>query len=70
MLFRKKIEPRCAYCAHGAQVSAEEVACEKKGVVDASGSCRRFKYDPLKRVPMKRPQLVTRGLTDEDCKID
>ncbi len=70
MLFRKGIEPRCAYCAHAARVSDEEVACEKKGVVDAGGHCRRFKYDPLKRVPPKKPQLVTRGLTDDDFKID
>ena len=25
--FRKDIEPRCAYCAHGSAVNEREVAC-------------------------------------------
>ena len=51
VLFDKTIEPRCAYCARGRELSEEEVACRKKGVVPAGGSCRAFRYDPLKRVP-------------------
>ena len=27
MLFRKKIDPRCAYCVKGTRISDEEVAC-------------------------------------------
>ena len=26
-LFRKKIEPRCAYCEKGAPIGADQVAC-------------------------------------------
>ena len=25
--------------------------CKRKGPVSADGSCRRFRYDPLKRIP-------------------
>ena len=42
--FRKDIEPRCAYCAHGSTISDREV-------VDSADSCRHFRYDPLRRVP-------------------
>ena len=70
VLFRKNIEPKCAYCARAARVDDFTVACEKKGIVDAEGQCRRFKYDPLKRTPLKKPQLVTRGLTDDDFKLE
>ena len=32
MLFRKNIEPRCLYCAHGSAISEREVICRRKGV--------------------------------------
>ena len=32
-LFRKDIEPRCAYCEKGSQFSETEVACVKRGIV-------------------------------------
>lgn len=25
--------------------------CTRKGVVEADGSCRKFRYDPFKRIP-------------------
>ena len=33
-LFRKNIDPRCAYCHRGQQVNEREVACVKKGSVN------------------------------------
>jgi hypothetical protein len=56
-LFRKTIEPRCAYCRHGATIGENEVACYYKGVMDGSYRCRRFRYDPLRRVPPPPAQL-------------
>ena len=41
--FRKDIEPRCAYCAHGSAVNEREVACSRRGVVDSSDHCRHFR---------------------------
>ena len=66
MLFTKKIEPRCAYCKRGAALDEEQVICLKKGVVSAGGSCRAFRYDPLKRVPPKPAILELGKLRDED----
>lgn len=53
MLFRKKIEKSCVYCAHGAKLDEERVLCAKKGVVPLCGHCRKFDYDPCKRIPPK-----------------
>lgn len=66
MLFTKKIEPRCAYCQRGTALGEEQVVCLKKGVVSAGGSCRSFRYDPLKRVPPKPAVLELGKLRDED----
>ncbi len=53
MLFRKKIEKSCSYCTRAGKIDDETYLCAKKGVVSAGGQCRRFKYDPLKRIPKK-----------------
>ena len=50
-LFQKKIEPRCAYCAHGRTLNEDQVACPKRGIMSPSSHCRSFQYDPLRRVP-------------------
>ena len=56
MLFRKKIDRCCAYCKFAGIMNDEQVICQKCGVVPASHQCRRFRYDPLKRVP-PRPKV-------------
>ena len=53
MLFRKKIEKACAYCAHGVLTDGGYIACPKKGKREPDSKCISFKYDPLKRVPKK-----------------
>jgi len=54
----KKIEPACKYCARSVMTEDDSVIlCAKKGAVSASDSCRRFKYDPLKRQPGSLPEL-------------
>lgn len=53
MLFRKKIDRLCAYCAHAGKVDMETCVCKRKGLVPAEHHCRKFKYDPLKRVPVR-----------------
>ena len=57
MLFRKKIEKTCAYCQHGTSIDGEQVLCAKKGVVPPCGKCRKFIYDPCKRIPPKQKAL-------------
>lgn len=41
-LFRKKIEKHCAYCAWGSRINDAQVACRRKGIVDAGGRCFRL----------------------------
>lgn len=67
-LFRKKIDPRCVYCSRSVSLSGNEVVCVKHGVVEAYGSCRHFKYDPLKRVPPK-PVRLGRNYDDADFSL-
>ena len=69
MLFRKKIEPRCAYCTKGSPLNEKEVACVKRGIVDAAFHCGGFCYDPLKRVPPRPVKLETNKLSAEDFSI-
>ena len=69
MLFRKNIEPRCAYCQKGSPINEREVACVKRGIVPMESSCRSFRYDPLKRVPPRPVKLDTVPLSKEDFQL-
>ena len=53
MLFRKKMERYCAYCVYSGKISDDQMICRKFGVVPTTHHCRRFRYDPLKRVPSR-----------------
>ena len=66
--FDKSISPMCAYCRYGKPLSGgEEVFCVKKGLVDPFDACRKYKYDPLKRVP--KPKDIGRAYRPEDFKL-
>lgn len=69
MLFRKNIEPRCAYCAKGRTINDDEVVCSRKGIVAIDFHCRAFRYDPLRREPPRPVKLHTEKLAEEDFKI-
>lgn len=69
MLFRKKIQRSCLYCAHGARISEDQVVCTKRGIVATDGACRKFRYDPLKRVPPRRKALDFRQYDQEDFSL-
>ncbi len=66
MLFRKNIDPCCAYCEYGRTLSETEVGCVRRGVVSSGGSCGKFKYDPLKREPPRPAIIETDRYTEED----
>lgn len=65
MLFRKKIERSCSYCLHGTKLNDEQVLCIKKGIVSSDGGCRKFAYDPCKRIP-SRPKALDFSKYDEE----
>lgn len=54
----KGIENICAYCEYARDTHEREfVICSKKGVVNAMGKCRKFIYDPMKRIPRPAPAV-------------
>lgn len=69
MLFRKKIERSCAYCAYGTKIDDEQVLCIKKGVVGICVKCRKFSYDPCKRIPSKPKALDFSKYDSEDYSL-
>ena len=66
MLFRKKMPRSCTYCQHGTMLNNEEVLCINKGVVCVNRSCRKFAYDPCKRIPPKPKASDFQKYNDED----
>jgi hypothetical protein len=64
MLFSRNIAPSCSYCRYGSSFGNDEIACLKRGIMSAGGSCGRFAYDPLKREP-ERPPVLKKKLREE-----
>lgn len=69
MLFRKKIERACQHCAYSAKLNDEQMLCTKKGVVSIDGACRKFSYDPLKRIPPKPKALDFKKYEEDDFSL-
>lgn len=63
----EKCERICAYCEKAVPVfDKDSVLCEKNGIVSKAYSCKRFSYDPLKRVPPKIQAAPTLEFIDID----
>lgn len=58
-MFSKDIEKICAYCEYGTNLQNDDVLCKKKGIVRSNFSCKKFLYDPTKRIPKKKPPMPT-----------
>ena len=69
MLFRKKIDKSCAYCRYGTPLEDGLILCTKRGVVSADRKCRKFAYDPLKRIPVNPKALDFSKYRDEDFSL-
>ena len=66
MLFDRNIAPSCLYCRHGRELGGREIACLKRGIVDGTGFCGAFRYEPTKRIPQPLPRLTPSKHTDEE----
>lgn len=67
-LFGNSIEPCCFYCENGRPAPDKVmILCKKYGPVSPHYKCRKFVYDPLKRVPKRQPKLPS--FTAEDFTI-
>ena len=69
MLFRKKIDRSCMYCIHSAKYSEEQMLCAKRGVVSMDSQCRRFRYDPFKRIPARPKALDLKKYEEDDFSL-
>lgn len=69
MLFRKDIPSSCSYCRMGTKIDDEQVLCTKRGVVSAYSKCRRFRYEPCKRVPVKAKAPDLKKFTTDDFSL-
>lgn len=69
MLFRKKMPRSCSYCAYGTKIDENNVLCIKRGVVSIDGACRKFVYDPCKRIPPKAKALDFEKYNKEDYSL-
>lgn len=66
MLFKRKHPRSCSYCSHGTKIDDDLVLCMKRGAVAAGSACRKFAYDPCKRIPSKPKALDFVKYKDED----
>ena len=69
MLFRKKISRSCNYCQYATKINEEQILCMKKGVLPSYSSCRKFKYDPCKRIPPSAKALDFTKYDEEDFSL-
>lgn len=69
MLFRKKIDRSCLYCMFGTQLEDGSILCSKKGMRGTDDPCRRFRYDPCKRIPRKAKALDFSKFDDADFSL-
>ena len=70
MLFRKKMPRSCTYCIHGTMLNEEEILCIKRGVVCINRVCRKFSYDPCKRMPLKAKASDFKKYRAEDFSLE
>ncbi len=69
MLFRKQASRSCKYCVHGTMLDENQMLCTKHGVVSMFYQCRKFQYDPCKRIPSKPKALDFSKYQDEDFSL-
>lgn len=70
MLFRKKTPRSCTTCLYATDLSDHQLLCSKHGVVTDSYACRKYQYDPCKRIPpvMKAPDF--KKYKDKDFSLE
>ena len=53
----ENVERYCKFCEFALSLTdGDQMLCSRHGVVPASYSCHRFRYDPLKRVPERNKE--------------
>ncbi|MDE7398023.1 MAG: hypothetical protein K2N06_00700 [Oscillospiraceae bacterium] len=65
-LFGNNIKPSCKYCQMAQVGEGDKIICPKMGEVKMYDSCKKFIYNPLKRIPKKELQLVNSAVNEID----
>lgn len=62
--------PKCCYYCEKGILSFDKTAvlCEKFGIMETDDCCKKFIYDPLKRIPLEKPSALTQ-FTVEDFSL-
>ncbi len=67
-LFGTMIDPACVHCRYGRPAPDKVmIFCRKYGPVSPYYKCKKYEYDPLKRIPVRQPKLP--AFTEEDFNI-
>ena len=69
MLFRKRMPRSCLYCQYSTKLDENQMLCTKRGVVSMYYECRKFEYDPFKRVPQKAKPLDLSKYDEDDFSL-
>ena len=70
MLFRRKMPRACTTCLSGTNFGDQQILCTKRGVMMDTDSCRKYRYDPCKRIPpsIKAPDFTR--YDDKDFELE
>ncbi|MBQ8227531.1 MAG: hypothetical protein IJZ88_00810 [Clostridia bacterium] len=64
----KAVPQICAICSFGTQLpDGSGILCKKTGIRLPESTCKKFEYDPLKRVPRRAPEMPK--FTQEDFSL-
>ena len=69
MFFKKKIERSCLYCSYSTKLGEDQILCTKRGIVSTDHKCRKFEYDPFKRIPSRPKAPNFSKYEDQDCSL-
>ena len=62
-LFQKNIDPRCSYCARSRPLDADQVVCDKKGVMSGASHCRASPSSGSRPAPPRRTSADSKTRT-------
>ncbi|MCL2014312.1 MAG: hypothetical protein FWG69_04915 [Oscillospiraceae bacterium] len=66
--FGKDVEPACGVCELSIKTdSGTAIFCKRHGLVSETASCKKFKYDPVKRIPV--PSMPLPIYDEEDFSL-
>lgn len=68
-IYDPSIRKMCSYCQHGTKIPAgEDVICPYKGLVSYDYVCRKYLYDPTRRI-RKRTKKMQASFDETDFSL-